>query len=174
MCRNEDMFVSASVEGRYSIYDPRFDVRTICSLRFAWPFQLNGGRAGACTSALQQTSSIWLNSKHHLPVFRRFKGGAQRHSWEYYFTFSAVKRQEKKSLCFSATRDKPCQRFTKKLTNFQADQADASTPQLFPPRLSANSNWFLGTLKMAPIPALIMHLRVLVGPQSAADIQSTA
>lgn len=42
------------------------------ALRFASPLQLNAGRAVACTSALQQTSFICVNGKHHLPVFMRF------------------------------------------------------------------------------------------------------
>lgn len=48
------------------------------ALRFASPLQLNAGRAGACTSALQQTSFICVNGKHHLPVFMRFREASSR------------------------------------------------------------------------------------------------
>lgn len=161
------MFVGASVKGRYLWpQEPAAAAAAAAAaaLRFASPFQLNAGRAGACTSALQQTSFICLNSKHHLPVFIRFK---QKRSRILRNIISPLAR-EKKLLC----------RFTKKLTTtsfwFPGRSSWSFHATAFPPHLSANSNWFLGTLKMAPIPALIMHLRVLAGPQSAADIQSTA
>lgn len=73
---DDDMFVGASVKGRYLWpQEPAAAAAAAAAaaLRFASPFQLNAGRARACTSALQQTSFICLNSKHHLPVFKRFK-----------------------------------------------------------------------------------------------------